>query len=54
MEKGQETKEIQKDSQPSHATNIQTPKRKHYEPWPPIKRTAQSCQYYCGYCHHCR
>lgn len=30
------------------------PKRKFYEPWPPIKRTAQSCQYYCGYCDHCR
>ena len=46
-------KETQKVSHLAHATGVQTPKRKYYEPCPPIKRTAQSCQQYCGYCDHC-
>ena len=50
--KQKKTKETQKVSHPSHATGVQTPKRKYYEPWPPIKRTAQSCQQYGGYCDH--
>jgi spore germination protein YaaH len=52
--KQKETKKTQKASQTSHATGVQTPKRKYYEPWPSIKRTAQRCQYYFGYCDHCR
>ena len=50
--KQKETKKTQKVSHPSHATGAQTSKRKYYEPWPPIKRTAQSCQQYGGYCNH--
>ncbi len=54
IETQKKTKKIQQDSQPPHVTGVQTPKRKYYEPWPPIKRTAQSCQYNCGYWDHCR